>query len=161
MLDGAVACFDAVSGVEPQSETVWRQADKYKVPRIAFVNKMDRMGADFYNCHKMIISNLGAVPLAIQLPIGSEESFKGVVDLVKMKALIWGGEELGAKFEEVEIPEDMKEKAQEWHQKMIDTIVEQDDDVLAAYFEVRGVCQGAGRKGRVYGTKFGRWDGCI
>lgn len=92
VLDGAVAVFDAVSGVEPQSETVWRQADKYKVPRICFVNKMDRLGADFYNCVRMVISNLGAKPLPIQLPIGSEDQFKGVVDLVAMKAIIWDGE---------------------------------------------------------------------
>ena len=144
VLDGAVAVFDAVSGVEPQSETVWRQADKYGVPRIAFVNKMDRMGADFYNCVKMVIGNLGANPLVIQLPIGSEDQFKGVIDLVKMKALIWSGEELGAKFDEVDIPEDMKEKAQEYREKLIDQIVEQDDDVLNAYFEVRRVCQGQG-----------------
>lgn len=135
VLDGAVACFDAVSGVEPQSETVWRQADKYQVPRVAFVNKMDRMGANFFNCVKMVISNLGANPLVIQLPIGCEDTFKGVVDLVKMKAIVWGGEELGAKFSEEEIPADMKEAAEEWRAKLIDQIIEQDDDVLAAYFD--------------------------
>jgi len=135
VLDGAVAVFDAVSGVEPQSETVWRQADKYKVPRVAFVNKMDRLGADFYNCVSMVISNLGAKPLVIQLPIGAEERFQGIVDLVKMKALIWSGEELGAKFEEVDIPADMAEKAAEYREKLIDMVVEQDDAVLEAYFE--------------------------
>ncbi|KAG2435033.1 hypothetical protein HYH02_012030 [Chlamydomonas schloesseri] len=135
VLDGAVAVFDAVSGVEPQSETVWRQADKYKVPRICFVNKMDRLGADFYNCVKMVVSNLGAKPLCIQLPIGSEDQFKGIIDLVKMKAIVWTGEELGAKFEEQEIPADMKDKAQEYREKLIDMIVEQDDAVLEKYFE--------------------------
>eukprot|EP00195_Chlamydomonas_chlamydogama_P011914 CAMPEP_0202890934 /NCGR_PEP_ID=MMETSP1392-20130828/1169_1 /ASSEMBLY_ACC=CAM_ASM_000868 /TAXON_ID=225041 /ORGANISM="Chlamydomonas chlamydogama, Strain SAG 11-48b" /LENGTH=777 /DNA_ID=CAMNT_0049574589 /DNA_START=45 /DNA_END=2378 /DNA_ORIENTATION=- len=135
VLDGAVAVFDAVSGVEPQSETVWRQADKYKVPRIAFVNKMDRLGADFYNCVKMVIENLGAKPLVIQLPIGSEEKFQGMVDLVKMKAVVWTGEELGAKFEERDIPDDMKAKAEEYREKLINDIVELDDDVLTAYFD--------------------------
>ena len=95
VLDGAVAVFDAVSGVEPQSETVWRQADKYKVPRICFVNKMDRLGADFYNCVDMVIKNLGATPAVIQIPIGSEDQFTGVVDLVAMKAVVWGGERAG------------------------------------------------------------------
>ncbi|KAG1668158.1 hypothetical protein FOA52_005150 [Chlamydomonas sp. UWO 241] len=135
VLDGAVCCFDAVSGVEPQSETVWRQADKYKVPRIAFVNKMDRMGANFMRTHDMIISNLGAVPLPIQLPIGSEENFQGIIDLVQMKAVVWNGEELGASFDVIDIPAEYQEQADEWHQKLIDTVVEQDDDVLAAYFD--------------------------
>jgi len=135
VLDGAVAVFDAVSGVEPQSETVWRQADKYGVPRICFVNKMDRLGADFYNCVKMVIDNLGANPLVIQLPIGAEDRFVGVVDLVKMKAIVWDGEELGATFQETDIPEDLVAKAQEYRDKMIDQIVELDDAVLEAYFE--------------------------
>ncbi|MEW5310286.1 MAG: hypothetical protein WDW38_002098 [Sanguina aurantia] len=136
VLDGAVAVFDAVSGVEPQSETVWRQADKYKVPRICFVNKMDRMGADFYNCVAMVIANLGAKPAVIQIPIGAEENFKGVIDLVKMKALIWSGEELGAKFDEVDIPEEYAEKAAEYREKLVDMVVELDDNVLSAYFEL-------------------------
>mmetsp|Transcript_25121 Transcript_25121/g.64871 ORF Transcript_25121/g.64871 Transcript_25121/m.64871 type:complete len:780 (+) Transcript_25121:142-2481(+) len=135
VLDGAVAVFDAVGGVEPQSETVWRQADKYKVPRICFVNKMDRLGADFFNCVNMLIENVAANPLVLQLPIGSEDNFQGVVDLVKMKAVVWTGEQLGAKFEYRDIPEDMKQQAQEYKEKMYDQIVEQDDDVLAAYFE--------------------------
>lgn len=135
VLDGAVAVFDAVSGVEPQSETVWRQADKYKVPRVCFVNKMDRLGADFYNCVKMVIANLGARPCIIQLPIGAEETFKGVVDLIKMKAIVWGGEELGAKFYEEDIPEDMVTICNEYRQNMIDMVVEEDDDVLSAYFD--------------------------
>ncbi|PNH03241.1 Elongation factor G, chloroplastic [Tetrabaena socialis] len=135
VLDGAVAVFDAVSGVEPQSETVWRQADKYKVPRICFVNKMDRLGANFYNTVAMVVSNLGAKPLVIQLPIGSEDQFKGLVDLVKMKAIVWNGEELGAKFDEIDIPADMAEKAAEYREKLIDMIVDQDDAVLEKYFE--------------------------
>ena len=133
VLDGAVAVFDAVSGVEPQSETVWRQADKYDVPRMAFVNKMDRMGADFYNCVDMMVDRLGAVPLVLQLPIGSESEFTGVVDLVKMKAIVWGGEDLGAKFDIVDIPADLQEKAAEYRTALIETAVEQDDDAMEAY----------------------------
>ena len=106
VLDGAVCVFDGVAGVEPQSETVWRQADKYKVPRICFVNKLDRTGADFYMCVSMIKERLGCKPLVLQLPIGSESDLKGVVDLVKMKAIIWQNEDLGAKFDVVDIPAD-------------------------------------------------------
>ena len=135
VLDGAVTVFDSVAGVEPQSETVWRQADKYGVPRICFVNKMDRVGADFYRCVDMIIDRLGAVPLVIQLPIGGEEHFQGVIDLVKMKALVWGGEELGAKFDEVEIPADYAAKAKEYREKLVETAVEQDDALLQAYLD--------------------------
>ncbi|KAL4427466.1 hypothetical protein ABPG77_000755 [Micractinium sp. CCAP 211/92] len=135
VLDGAVAVFDSVAGVEPQSETVWRQADKYGVPRICFVNKMDRMGANFYRTRDMVVSNLGANPLPIQLPIGQEDSFAGLVDLVKMKALIWSGEELGAKFEEVDIPEDMAELAAEYREKLIEQVAELDDDVMMAYLD--------------------------
>ncbi len=133
VLDGAVTVFDSVAGVEPQSETVWRQADKYSVPRICFVNKMDRVGADFYRCVDMIIDRLGATPLVIQLPIGSEEHFQGVIDLVKMKALVWGGEELGAKFDEVEIPAEYAAKAKEYREKLVELAVEQDDKLLEAY----------------------------
>jgi len=114
---------------------VWRQANKYGVPRICFVNKMDRLGADFYNCVKMVIDNLGANPLVIQLPIGAEDQFQGVVDLVKMKAIVWDGEELGATFQELDIPADLKAKAQEYRDKLVDQIVELDDQVLEAYFE--------------------------
>ncbi len=135
VLDGAVTVFDSVAGVEPQSETVWRQADKYGVPRICFVNKMDRIGADFYRCVDMIIDRLGATPLVIQLPLGGEEHFQGVIDLVKMKALIWGGEELGAKFSEEEIPAEYVAKAKEYREKLIETAVEQDDVLLEAYLE--------------------------
>lgn len=135
VLDGAVTVFDSVAGVEPQSETVWRQADKYGVPRICFVNKMDRIGADFYRCVDMIIDRLGATPLVIQLPIGSEEHFQGVIDLVKMKAIVWGGEELGAKFDEVEIPAEYAAKAKEYREKLVETAVEQDDKLLADYLD--------------------------
>ena len=135
VLDGAVTVFDAVAGVEPQSETVWRQADKYGVPRICYVNKMDRTGADYYRCIDMIIDRLGATPLVIQLPIGGEEHFQGIIDLVKMKALIWSGEELGAKFEEVEIPAEYAEKAKEYREKLVEIAVEQDDDLLAKYLD--------------------------
>src|SRR5450432_2836231 len=112
VLDGAVAVFDAVAGVEPQSETVWRQADKYKVPRICFVNKMDRTGADFPRCVQMMIDRLGTRPMVIQIPIGVEGGFRGVVDLVAMKGLVWKDENLGADFEETEIPADLLEKSQ-------------------------------------------------
>jgi len=133
VLDGAVAVFDSVAGVEPQSETVWRQADKYNVPRVCFVNKMDRIGADFYRCVDMIVDRLGANPLVIQLPIGGESEFAGVVDLVEMKAIVWQAESLGAKFDVVEIPEELKDKAEEYREKLVEMVVEQDDDVLEAY----------------------------
>jgi elongation factor G len=133
VLDGAVAVFDGVAGVEPQSETVWRQADKYQVPRMCFVNKMDRIGANFYRCVEMMIDRLGAVPLVLQLPIGIEENFVGVVDLIRMKAIIWKDESLGAEFSYEDVPADMKEKAEEYRAKMIDTAVELDDDILEAY----------------------------
>src|SRR5262245_2119507 len=135
VLDGAVAVFDSVAGVEPQSETVWRQADKYRVPRICFVNKMDRTGADFHRCVQMMIDRLGTRPLVIQLPIGSEQGFKGVVDLVQMKALIWKEENLGADYQETEIPADMLEKAQELHTKLVETAVEEDEKLLEAYLD--------------------------
>src|SRR6202171_3195286 len=109
VLDGAVAVFDAVAGVQPQSETVWRQANRYRVPRLVLVNKMDRTGADFDRCVQMMIDRLGTRPLVIQIPVGAEAGFKGVVDLVKMKALIWTEENLGADYEETEIPDDLKE----------------------------------------------------
>ena len=135
VLDGAVAVFDSVAGVEPQSETVWRQADKYKVPRICFVNKMDRIGADFYRCVSMIVDRLGAVPLVTQLPIGSESEFVGVVDLLSMKAVRWLDESLGAKFEVVEIPEELKSKSLEYRTSLVELAVEQDEEALEAYLE--------------------------
>jgi elongation factor G len=133
VLDGAIAVYDSVAGVEPQSETVWRQADKYGVPRICFVNKMDRIGANFYRTVDMIKDRLGAVPLVIQLPIGTESEHKGVVDLLKMKALIWEDDSLGAKFNEVEIPKDLFDKAVEYRQMMIETAVEMDDAAMEQY----------------------------
>jgi elongation factor G len=133
VLDGAVVAFDSVAGVEPQSETVWRQADKYKVPRMCFVNKMDRIGANFYRCVEMMIDRLGAKPLVINLPIGSESEFVGLVDLVAMKAVIWMNEELGAKFVYEDIPADMLEKAQKYHTELVDMVVDQDDAIMEAY----------------------------
>jgi len=133
VLDGAVAVFDGVAGVEPQSETVWRQADKYKVPRMCFVNKMDRVGADFFRCVKMIRERLGAKALVTQLPIGSEDKFQGVVDLIKMKAIIWKNEDLGAAFEYLEIPDDMKDLAQEHRAALLELCVEADDAILEKY----------------------------
>ncbi len=136
VLDGAVAVFDAVSGVEPQSETVWRQADKYGVPRMCFVNKMDRMGANFLNCVSMIEDRLGATPLVIQFPIGSEENYIGHVDLVRMKAVIWDGEEMGAKFDDqAEIPADIADQVAEYREKLIETAVEADEEIMEAYLE--------------------------
>src|SRR5712675_168447 len=135
VLDGAVCVFDSVGGVQPQSETVWRQADKYRVPRICFVNKMDRTGADFYKCVQMMIDRLGTRPMVIQIPVGVEAGFKGVVDLIAMKALIWREENLGADYEETDIPADLKEKAQELHTKLVDMAVEEDEKLLEAYLE--------------------------
>ncbi len=135
VLDGAVAVFDGVAGVEPQSETVWRQADKYGVPRMCFINKLDRTGADFYYCVQSIIDRLGATPLVITLPIGAESDLKGVVDLVANRGIIWQNEDLGAKYEYVDIPEDMADKVAEYREKLIETAVEQDDEVMEAYLE--------------------------
>ena len=133
VLDGAVAVFDGVAGVEPQSETVWRQADKYKVPRICFVNKMDRMGANFYRCVDMIVDRLGAKPLVLALPIGLEADFIGIVDLIKMKAIIWKDESLGAEFDITDIPADLKEKADEYRHTLLETAVEADDEAMELY----------------------------
>ena len=135
VLDGAVAVFDGVAGVEPQSETVWRQADKYKVPRICFVNKLDRTGADFFRCVKMIKERLGCVPLVLQLPIGIESNLQGIVDLVKMKGITWQNEDLGAKFTVGEIPEDLKEQAAKYRQELVELAVEQDEKLMEAYLE--------------------------
>jgi elongation factor G len=135
VLDGAVACFDGVAGVEPQSETVWRQAEKYKVPRMCFVNKLDRTGANFNMCVEMIKDRLGARPLVLYLPIGIESSFKGLVDLVNNNAIIWLEESLGAKFEITEIPDDLKDAAAAARSELIETAVEQDDDVMEKYLE--------------------------
>jgi len=135
VLDGAVAVFDAVAGVEPQSETVWRQADKYNVPRICFVNKMDRMGADFPRCVQMMIDRLGAKPMVITWPIGAEAEFKGIVDVVTMKAYLWHDEQLGANFDEVPVPAELMDKAKELHTKLVDMAIEEDEALLEAYLE--------------------------
>lgn len=135
VLDGAVVLLDGSQGVEPQSETVWRQATDYKVPRLVFANKMDKLGADFYMCLKSIHEKLGANAVPIQLPIGIESTFKGLIDLVQMKALIWDGEELGAKFEETAIPEDMLEQAQQYREGLIEKLADFDDDLAAKYLE--------------------------
>ena len=133
VLDGAVAVFDGVAGVEPQSETVWRQADKYKVPRICFVNKLDRTGADFFRCVDMIKDRLGCKPLVLQIPVGIEAELKGVVDLIKMKAIIWKDEKLGAEFELVDIPADIKESAEKYRKELVETAVEQDEKLMEEY----------------------------
>ena len=135
VLDGAVALFCAVGGVEPQSETVWRQADKYNVPRIGFVNKMDRSGADFFEAVSQIKDRLGANPIPLQVPIGSEAEFKGVVDLINNKAIVWNEEDMGMTFEEIDIPEDLKGAVAEWREKLIESVAEQDDTLLEKFFE--------------------------
>ncbi|MBB2894266.1 elongation factor G [Flexivirga oryzae] len=140
VLDGAVAVFDGKEGVEPQSETVWRQADKYDVPRICFINKMDKMGADFYFTVQTVIDRLGAEPLVLQLPIGAEADFLGVVDLLQMKALVWPGDAkgdvtLGAKYEVQDIPADLQEKAEEYRSKLVERVAEADDDLMEKYLE--------------------------
>ncbi|MDC0449713.1 elongation factor G [Pelagibacteraceae bacterium] len=135
VLDGAVCVFDGVAGVEPQSETVWRQADKYKVPRICFINKLDRTGADFYMCVSMIKERLGCKPLVLQLPIGSEADLKGVIDLVKMKAIVWQNEDLGAKFDIIDIPSDLKEKADKYRKELVEAAVEEDEKLMEGYLE--------------------------
>ena len=134
-LDGAVCCFDGVAGVEPQSETVWRQADRYKVPRLCFINKMDRMGADFDKCIEMFKDRLNVKPAILQLPIGSEENFKGVIDLVKNKAITWKEEKLGAEFEVVDIPEEFKEKSEKYRNELIELVVEQDNEIMEKYLD--------------------------
>ena len=135
ILDGAVAAFCAVGGVEPQSETVWRQADKYNVPRIGYVNKMDRSGADFYEVVRQVKDVLGATPCPIQIPIGTEEKFRGVVDLIKMKAILWHDETMGAQYDVEEIPADLLDEAKEWREKMLEACAEFDDVVMEKFFE--------------------------
>src|SRR6476661_6438974 len=135
VLDGAVCVLDSNQGVEPQTETVWRQGDKYKVPRIVFANKMDKIGADFFRCLSDIKTRLGARPIAIQLPIGSESNFKGLIDLVRMKAVVWKEEKLGAEFSDEEIPADMLEQAKEYRLAMIEAAVELDDDAMSDYLD--------------------------
>jgi elongation factor G len=141
VLDGAVCVFDGVAGVEPQSETVWRQADKYKVPRICFVNKLDRTGADFFNCVEMIKDRLGAKPLVMQIPVGSESALKGVVDLVKNKAVLWKDEKLGAEFEYTDIPDELKSEAEKYRKELIETAVEQDEKLMEAYLNGKEISE--------------------
>ena len=135
VLDGAVCVLDSNQGVEPQTETVWRQGDKYNVPRIVFANKMDKIGADFFQCLKDIVDRLGAKPVAIQLPIGSESQFKGIIDLVRMVGVVWDEETLGAKYHDIEIPADLLDQAKEYREKLIEAAVELDDDAMTAYLE--------------------------
>jgi elongation factor G len=135
VLDGAVCVLDSNQGVEPQTETVWRQGDRYRVPRIVFCNKMDKIGADFFQCLKDIVDRLGAKPVAIQLPIGAESGFKGVVDLVRMVGVVWDEETLGAKYHDVEIPAELKDQAREYREKLVEAAVELDDDAMTAYLE--------------------------
>jgi len=135
VLDGTVALFDAVSGVEPQSETVWRQADKYNVPRICFVNKMDRVGADFFNAVHEIKEKLGANPVPLQIPIGNEENFKGVVDLITNEAIIWNEEDMGMTFQAIAIPDDLKDTVEEWRKKLVESVADYDDVLLEKFFE--------------------------
>src|SRR5206468_7058001 len=127
VLDGAVCVLDSNQGVEPQTETVWRQGDKYKVPRIVFANKMDKIGADFFKCLHDIKARLGAKPVAIQLPIGSEQNFKGIIDLVRMKGVVWDYESLGAKYHDIEIPAEMAEQGKKYREEMVEAAVELDD----------------------------------
>lgn len=135
VLDGAVCVLDGNQGVEPQTETVWRQADKYDVPRVVFVNKMDKTGANFFNCVDDIIKRVAGKPVCLQIPIGAESDFRGMVDLIKMKALIWSGEALGANFDEVEIPADLKDQALEYRGKLVEAAVEMDDEAMMAYLD--------------------------
>jgi elongation factor G len=138
VLDGAVAVFDSVAGVEPQSETVWRQADHYKVPRLAFINKMDRTGADFFASVQSMIDRLGAHPVPVQLPIGQEEHFRGVVDLIEMRGIVWK-DDLGTDFEIVEIPAELAEQASEYHHQLVDSVADHDDELMHAYLEDESV----------------------
>ncbi|MBO6604928.1 MULTISPECIES: elongation factor G [Paracoccaceae] len=135
VLDGAVAVLDANAGVEPQTETVWRQADRYKVPRIVFVNKMDKIGADFFNCVHMIQDRTGAIPAPVQIPIGAETELEGIIDLITMEEWVWAGEDLGASWEKRPIRDSLKATAEEWRGKLIETAVEMDDDAMMAYLE--------------------------
>jgi elongation factor G len=152
VLDGAVVVFDGVAGVEPQSETVWRQADRYRVPRICFINKLDRTGADFWRCVEMIRDRLGARPVTIQLPIGSEEKFKGVVDLITMKAIIYRAEDLGAEMEITDIPADMIEAARAHRERMVEIVAEMDDELTHKYLEGHDLSQADIKRGLRLGT---------
>ena len=135
VLDGAVCVLDSNQGVEPQTETVWRQGDRYRVPRIVFCNKMDKIGADYFQCLKDIVDRLGARPVAVQLPIGAENQFKGIIDLVRMVGVVWDDETLGAKYHDIDIPADLKDQAREYREKLIEAAVELDDEAMTAYLE--------------------------
>src|SRR5881275_562823 len=138
VLDGAVAVFDGVAGVEPQSETVWRQADKYNVPRICFINKLDRAGASFERSFESIITRLGANPVALQIPIGAEDQFKGVVDLITMKALLWKDETKGAEYETTEVPAELKAEAEAARHKLLEAVADVEEDLMMKYLEDEG-----------------------
>src|SRR6266567_6285409 len=135
VLDGAVVVLDSNQGVEPQTETVWRQGDKYKVPRIVFANKMDKVGADFFKCLEEIQQRLGARPVAVQLPIGAENHFKGIIDLVRMKGVVWNEETLGAQYHDIEIPADLLDDAKKYREAMIEAAVELDDGAMTSYLD--------------------------
>jgi len=152
VLDGAVAVFDAVSGVEPQSETVWRQADKYKVPRVCFINKMDRVGSDFFMSVDSIREKLGARPVAIQIPIGREDKFRGMVDLVKMKGIVFEDETMGAKYQEIDIPADLVEQAKEYRASLEEAVAEVDDELMAKYLDGHALSSDEIRRGLRSGT---------
>ena len=139
VLDGAVATYSAADGVQPQSETVWRQADKYNVPRIGYVNKMDRSGADFFETVRQMREILGANPCPVQVPIGAEENFKGVVDLIKMKAILWHDETMGAEYDVEEIPADLVDECNEWRDKMLETAANYDDELMEMYLEGKDI----------------------
>jgi elongation factor G len=141
VLDGAIVIFDAVNGVEPQSETVWHQADRYKIPRLAYMNKMDRVGANFFGSVQMMRDKLGTNPLILQIPIGSEDEFRGMIDLIKMKAISWSGDDLGVTYEYGEIPNDLKDQADKYRHDLIESIVEQDDEILERYLETGEVTE--------------------
>src|ERR671939_27385 len=134
-VERSLRVLDGNQGVEPQTETVWRQADKYDVPRVVFVNKMDKIGADFFKCVDDIVKRVGGKPVCLQLPIGAENNFQGVIDLIKMKGIVWSGEALGAKFDEVEIPADLVDQAKEYRAKLVEAAVELDDEAMTAYLD--------------------------
>jgi elongation factor G len=157
VLDGAVAVFDSVAGVEPQTETVWRQANKYRVPRMCFINKMDRTGANFFRTVEMIENRLEATPAVIQLPLGSEAKFRGVIDLVKMKAIVWEGDDKGAKYHEEDIPADLQAEADEWRHNLLDTVCAEDDDVLERYLHDEPLTEADLRKVIRIGTLAGHF----
>jgi len=161
VLDGAVAVFDVVAGVEPQSETVWRQADKYAVPRIAFMNKMDRRGADFFGSVESMKKRLAAKPVPIQIPLGKEENFEGVIDLITMKAIVYEMETLGAEFTEQEIPDEYVQQAEEWREKMVEMVVETDDELLDQYLSGKVIEAEALRKGLRKGTRELKFTPCL